>query len=305
MNKIFAAVFAAIFFIFSSCAAYAPSGKLFVTMLNIGQGDAFLIETPEQNVLLDTGDFDQRDNLISQLHAAGITHLEKIILTHPHADHIGGVRAVIDNFSVDQILDNGISSRSPFYKDYRTAELHFSNLKSGDVINLGGGVKFKVLNPAPEVVSAVNSRSQRSNANNESIVGKLTFGDFSMLFTGDIEKEIEDELLDCAYSDLQASILKAAHHGSKSSNSADFIHAVNPNFIFISAGKSNRYGHPHKAPLATFRQNFIPTENILCTAFNGFVRVESDGKNLLVFPEIFSDWVEEFSGEIISVTRID
>ena len=119
MNKIFAAVFAAIFFIFSSCAAYAPSGKLFVTMLNIGQGDAFLIETPEQNVLLDTGDFDQRDNLISQLHAAGITHLEKIILTHPHADHIGGVRAVIDNFSVDQILDNGISSRSPFYKKRR------------------------------------------------------------------------------------------------------------------------------------------------------------------------------------------
>jgi len=285
MNKIFAAIFAAIFFICNVCAAYAPDGKLFVTMLDIGQGDAFLIETPEQNILLDTGDFNQRDNLVKQLHDAGIARFERVILTHPHADHIGAVRAVLDNFPVDEILDNGIASHSPFYKNYRTAELKFSTLKDGDIINLGGGVKFKVFNPTPEILSDVAAR--RLNLNNSSIVGKLTFGDFSMLFTGDIEKEIEDELLERAYHDLKSTILKAGHHGSKTSNSPDFVYAVNPDFVLISAGKFNRHGHPHKAPLATFRENFIPTENILCTAFNGFVRVESNGKNLLVFPQKF------------------
>ena len=145
MDRIFAAVFGLLLFFCSVCNAYAPEGHLYVTMFDVEQGDSFLIETPAQNILLDTGDVSTRTTLVDKLKAAGITRLERIILTHPHADHIGGTRAVLDNFSVDEILDNGQSSPSPLYRDYRTAELPFNSLKAGDILDCGGGVKFKVL----------------------------------------------------------------------------------------------------------------------------------------------------------------
>ena len=274
MNKIFAAVFAAIFFICATCSAYAPEGKLFVTMLDVGQGDAFLIETPTQNILVDTGGVDSRKKLIAQLNELCIERLERVILTHPHADHIGGIRAVLDNFAVDEIFDNGFKSRSPLYKDYRNADLKISTLKAGDVLQFGDGVKFNVLTPNPLVTFA--------NVNNQSIVAKLTFGDFSMLFTADAEKSLEDFLTDY---DISATVLKAPHHGSKSSSSADFIANVKPEIVLISAGKNNSFGHPHKSTLRTYRENFILPQNIYCTAFNGRVRVESDGFNKAVITD--------------------
>ena len=301
MNKIFAAVFGLLFFIFNTCAAYTDEGKLRVTMLDVGQGDAFLVETPTQNILIDTGDIDANDKLLAGLNKAGVNRLERVILTHPHADHIGGIQAVLKNFLVDEIIDNGIASSSPLYKNYRNADVQFSTLKAGDIVDFGGGVQFKVLYPTAELVKAVTSKSQRSKPNNESIVGKLTFGDFSMLFTGDAEKAVEDEILS-PY--LKATILKAGHHGSRTSSSANFIANVRPEYVFISAGKNNRFGHPHNQALENYRVNFVIPEKIFCTAFNGSVVVETDGLNHIVLPERFNDWVESYSGEIITVTRL-
>ncbi|MBQ7454385.1 MAG: MBL fold metallo-hydrolase, partial [Selenomonadaceae bacterium] len=96
MRKIFAAVFGLLFFLFSNiCFAYSPEGKLFLTMLDVGQGDSFLIETPTQNILIDTGDVDAREKLVAKLQNLGVTRVEKIILTHPHADHIGGIEKLL------------------------------------------------------------------------------------------------------------------------------------------------------------------------------------------------------------------
>ena len=242
---------------------------------------------------------------MAELEKAGITRFERIILTHPHIDHIGGVRAVLDNYPVDEIIDNGVISANPLYLDYRTADVKFSNFKSGTVIDFGGGVKFKILSPISTTVRAVNSKSQKSNPNNESIVGRLSFGDFSMLFTGDIEKKVEQELAERATFDLQSTILKAPHHGSRTSSSEDFVFLVKPKFVFISAGANNKHHHPHNLPLEVYRMNFVLPENIFCTAFNGTVKVETDGTNYIVLPEIFSDWVEDYTGEIITVTRLD
>lgn len=295
MKKIFAAVFGLLFFIYSNvCSAYAPTGKCFVTMLDVGQGDAFLIETPYQNILLDSGDVNSRNNLVAQIKNAGVTRFERIILTHPHADHIGGVDAVLKNFPVDEITDNGYYSVSPLFTAYRKADVKFSTVRAGDVIDLGGGVKFRVLWP--------NRLVEAANVNDQSIVGKLTFGDFAMLFTGDIESAAEEFLID---SDLHANILKVAHHGSKTSSTPDFIAAVNPDFVFISAGKDNSFGHPHKITLETLRQNFILSEKIFCTAFNGSVCVETDGHNYTVAPEFNSDWIDNYIGAIITITRLD
>ena len=305
MHKIFAAVFGLLFFVCNICAAYAPEGKLFVTMLDIGQGDAFLIETPTQNVLIDTGDVEHRTELVNRLQNMGIARFERIILSHPHADHIGGVASVLENFPVDEISDNGIASPSPLYIGYHTANVKFSTLKAGDVIDLGGGVKFKVLYPTPAIVRNVNAGKQYSDPNNESIVGQLTFGDFAMLFTGDVEQLAEDALVETYNARLKSTILKAGHHGSKTSSTADFVNVVAPDYVFISAGKGNKFGHPHRQTLTTYRSYYVLPTNIFCTAFNGSVRAETDGKNTVILVANDVDWVVDYSKEIVTVTRLD
>lgn len=301
MKKIFAAVFGLLFFIYAvTCSAYTDEGKLRVSMLNVGQGDAFLIETHEQNILIDTGD--DKDKIIAELNKAGISRLERVILTHPHSDHIGAIQAVLDNFDVVEILDNGIVSPSPFYIKYRTAHIACRNLESGDTVNFGNRAYFKVLHPDTFLVNCVNSGVQRSNPNDESIVGRLTFGDFSMLFTGDVEKTIEADLI---AQNIKSTILKAGHHGSRTSSSANFVANVQPQFVFISAGKNNRFKHPHKKPLEIYRVNGVKPENIYCTAFNGTVVIETDGTDIKITPEIASSWVERYTGEVIIVTALD
>ena len=303
MNKIFMAVFGLLFFIANICSAYAPAGKLYVTMLDVGQGDAFLVETPSQNVLIDTGDVDRSDELVAELKNAGFTRFEQIILTHPHADHIGGVNSILGNFTVDTISDNGIVATSPLYLQYHTAEVKINTLKTGDVVDLGGGVKFKVLYPSASFVSDVNRGKRKVNYNDTSIVGKLIFGDFSVLFTGDAGKFVEDTLRENFQADLKSTILKAGHHGAKTSSTSEFINVVNPDYVFISAG--NSFGHPSKETLRNLRANFVLPENIFCTRFNGAVRVESDGKNYFITLEQGNDWIEEYSGERVTVTRLD
>lgn len=305
MKKIFfAAVMAAIFFVCSICSAYAPEGKLYLTMLDIGQGDAFLIETPTQNILIDTGDVDTRRRLVRQLNNAGITRLEKIILSHPHSDHIGGVKAILDNFPVDEIIDNGIASTNPLYAEYRSYPVMFTTAISGDVIDFGGGVKFRVFSPSADMVRAVNSKAQRGYANNESIVGKLIFGEFSIIFTGDAEQKLEESLFETYQFQLKSTILKASHHGSRTSSHPYFVAAVSPTYVIISAGKLNKFGHPHKQALATYRENAVLPENIFCTRFNGTVRIESDGKNQVIIVEKENDWVVDYTKEKITVQII-
>lgn len=304
MSKIFAAVFAALFLFYGTiCDAYAPEGKLFVTMLDVGEGDSFLIETPTQNILIDTGDVKSRRQLVSKLKNAGISRFERIILTHPHADHIGSVDAVLDNFTVDLISDNGVASASPYY-NYRD-KVPCDSLSAGDILDLGGGVYFHVFYPPKSLVNDVNSGAQRSRPNRECIVGKLTFGDFSVLFTADADKSVEDQLVESLQPQLKALFLKAGHHGSKSSSSRDFVASVAPDFVLISAGKANDFGHPSKDALAVFREFFVLPSNIFCTRFNGSVRIESDGKNNLIIVERDNDWVEDYTNERISVRRLD
>lgn len=295
MKKIFAAVFGLLFFIAATCSAYTDAGKLKVTMLDVGQGDAFLVETPEQNVLIDTGEISARSKLLTQLNDAGITRFEKIILTHPHADHIGNAKAVIDSFPVDLVIDNGKASDSPLYNNYVSTGIARQAAVSGDVLDFGGGAKFYVFLPA--------ANATLQGVNNQSIVGKLTFGDFSILFTGDIEKDAEKILCKSGVN-LESTILKACHHGSKTSNTDNFVAHVKPTFVFISAGLNNKFGHPHKSALRTYRENFVLDENIFCTAFNGQVTVETDGSNYIVIPEKVSDWVIDYTKEIVTVTRI-
>ena len=290
-------------------------GNLKISMLNVGQGDAILIQTGKQTVLIDTSDTDERDLLVKELEKFSVTKIDKLILTHPHADHIGSAKALInpskkelnanpylEKISVAEVYDNGIASTSPLYKSYMKAidakGITHNALKVGDTLDFGNSVKFNVLYPTPELVAAVND-GQKSDPNNESVVGKLTYKKFSMMFTGDAEKEAEAAILaNNKAKALKCDVLKSGHHGSYTASTKDFVAAVNPSYVLISCGpeeeRRNTYGHPHLEPLENYLEQGIDKKNILCTRWNGTITVISDGKNFSVQSEDNEDWVDKW-----------
>ena len=296
-------------------AAQNVNGNLKISMLNVGQGDAILIQTGKQTILIDTSDTDERDLLAAELEKFSVTKIDKLILTHPHADHIGSAKALInpskkeisanpylEKISVAEVYDNGIASTSPLYKSYMKAidakGVTHTALKVGDTLDFGNGVKFNVLYPTPELVKAVNG-GQKSDPNNESLVGKLTYKKFSMMFTGDAEKEVEAAILaNNKTKDLKCDVLKSGHHGSHTSSTKDFVAAVNPSCVLISCGpdeeRRNTYGHPHLEPLETYLEQGIDAKNILCTRWNETITVTSDGKNFSVEPQKKEDWIDKW-----------
>ena len=269
-------------------AASADKNKeLTVTMLNVGQGDAILIKTAEQTVLIDTSDLDEQEKLLAELKKAQVKRIDKLILTHPHADHIGGVDGVVlKDYEVGEVYDNGMPSKSKLYLNYmkklKQKNIPRHALTAGDVLDLGGGVSFKVLSPPKEVVEKGSKSTDNHDPNNESVVGKLIFGNFSMMFTGDAEQQAEKVMVDNFAGDLRSTLLKAGHHGSKTSSSAAFLRAVQPEGVLISCGAGNDYGHPHKQTMKKYQSLKL---KIYETDLNGTIVVTSDGKSYKIKPE--------------------
>lgn len=248
-------------------------GVLAVRMLDIGQGDAILIQQGGENVLVDSGDVGTRDKLIAQLKECGVTKIDKLIVTHAHADHIGGLEAVFDNFSVGDVYDSGVSGTTKLYRDYlktvKGKKIPFHAAKDGMDISVGGAhITFFSLT-APVL------KDNKPDLNNNSIVFRLHFGNFSMLFTGDMEQVAEDKLLGRYGSQLASQVLKVGHHGSRTSSSTEFLKVVKPEAALISVGAGNDYGHPHQAALRRLEQGKI---KIWRTDQNGMITIETDGK---------------------------
>ena len=258
----------------------AAQGNIRIKMLNVGQGDAILIQTSEQNVLIDTSDVDERDKLRAELKKAGVQKIDKVILTHPHADHIGGMDVLLDgSYTIGTVYDNGMPSTSKLYLGYRkklkSLNITHQALEEGDVLDLGDGAKFTVLSPSEKLVAAGQQKGYKHDPNNESIVGRLSFGSFSMLFTGDAEKETEQSILTGHAAELKSTVLKSPHHGSKTSSSKEYLRAVQPEVCLISCGQNNDYGHPHKETLKKYQAIHA---KVYETDKNGTITVQSDGK---------------------------
>ncbi|MEG6586823.1 ComEC/Rec2 family competence protein [Dendrosporobacter sp. 1207_IL3150] len=253
--------------------------QLMIKVIDIGQGDAALLRTAEQTILIDTGDISERDKLVSFLKKQDIKVIDKVIITHPHADHLGGMDAVLDNFDVKQVYDSGITTTTKVYRQYLTdikkKNIPFKVVTGGENIDFGGGVTFNVLAPEKPFI-------EESELNNNSIVGKVAFGKVSMLFTGDIEKEAEAKLIKNYSPKLKATILKSPHHGSETSSSMAFLRAVSPEVITISLGANNDYHHPHAKVLKRYKEL---KSQILQTDLAGTITIVTDGQSYNITKE--------------------
>lgn len=267
----------------ASAATVTDSDKaLHVSMLNVGQADATLIQYKGKNMLIDTGDVDSRDALVKQLKDKKVKTLDVVLITHPHGDHLGGMAALFKAFQIKQIYDNGQAANTAMYKNYlkniKTKNIAYKALKKGDTITLGDDVKFAVLSPGkPFTKENTQGVSESGLTNDNSIVCKMTYGTFSIMFTGDAQKEVEEQLLkNYKGAELQANVLKVGHHGSKTSSSPAFVAAVKPADATISCGVNNQYKFPHKPTLDTLKKYHV---NVYRTDKDGIISIISDGSS--------------------------
>lgn len=267
-------------------AAQTKDGALEVKVLDIGQGDAILIRTADQTIFIDTGDLDEHPKLEAALKKENIKTVDKLIITHPHADHLGGASVLFKNCEVKAVYDNGEPTTTKFYRDYlktiKSKSIPYKALVDGDVLDFGG-VSFHVLSPTAEMVKEGGKKNGKPNLNINSIVGRLEYGDFTMLFTGDAEKETEKSTLSRhSAADLKSLVLKSPHHGSKTSSTTAFLKAVTPEVVAISCGAGNDYGHPHKEVLERYKKFNI---KVYRTDQGGTIAITSDGKTYSVKEE--------------------
>lgn len=246
-----------------------------VTMVDVGQGDSiFLRSMKGDTILIDVGgkvtfgskekwqEASQTSNaektLIPYLQARGVSQIDHLVLTHTDTDHIGDLEEVAKRFKIKEIcVSQGALTKPSFVKRLRTLKRPVRTLKAGDNLPMMGS-KLQVLYP----------NKVGDGGNNDSIVlyGKLLGSSF--LFTGDLEKEGEEELM-VSYPNLKASVLKAGHHGSKGSSSEAFLDQLQPSLALVSAGENNRYKHPNDETLERFKERHI---KVLRTDQNGAIR---------------------------------
>jgi competence protein ComEC len=257
---------------------FVTQGRLQIYALDVGQGDSALIITPEgKSVLIDAGPPQAGDEVVAELRKKNVRSLDLAVATHPHADHIGGMRPVIENFEVKNFLDSGKDYTSKEYERMRRAILEkgikFIPAKKGMKFDLDSGVKIEVLNPQGngQWIEKVREGGSLENAN--SVVLRLSYGNFAMLFTGDAETETEEAIMNSS-AQLRAQVLKVGHHGSRYATSARFLKEVGPEAAVISCGADNRYGHPTKQTLDRLRKAGV---NIFRTDQNGEIAIVSDG----------------------------
>lgn len=227
------------FFVYAVVKTSVPQ-RLCATFLDVGQGDAAVVELPDRNVVVvDTGG---NGSAVSRyLRSRGITTIHALALSHGQSDHAGGLRTLIEEFDVKEVWDNGRLR----YPEGSLKEAAHRRLERGEVLS-GRGYAITVLHPYEGFVP---SGSGYEAENNDSLVLKIQGGGVSFLFTGDLGKEGQESLLPLG-GYLKSTVLKAPHHGSKSSGSAAFFGAVDPEVAVISVGRNNRYGHPHEEVLA-------------------------------------------------------
>lgn len=244
------------------------------TALNIGQGDALFFETSShQQMLIDGGPDNTVVEQLGRVMPFFDRTIDVVVMTHPDADHSTGLIAVARKYHIKKFVFTGIVGKTATYKtllrelDRRHVPLQY--VHAGDQLTFSDSSTFAVLGP----LESWEGKST-DKANNTSVVGKFQFHNFSVLTTGDIEKEVEAQLVNAYGSRLHGTILKVAHHGSHTSSSEPFLKAVDPEAAVISVGLNNKFHHPHQDVLDRYMAFHIP---VFRTDLLGPITISSDG----------------------------
>lgn len=294
----------------------ASGGELIVRVLDVGpiNGDSILISSPAgRTVLIDAGDTTKGKAVVEALKRHNVQQIDYFIATHPHPDHIGGAAEVFKAVKVLNVIDNGQEPSVPpelappkpaagtkkpaakptpkprtrqpasitkFYEDYKaglaSSGAKYEVAQPGTKYDLGGGALLTILAPSEPFFTREQMRGGGNEPNANSIVARLDYGSFSMLFAADAEDQTEHRLLTKDLN-LDARVLKVSHHGSKYASSTDFLNRVKPEMAIISCGAWNRYGHPSQAVLDRLRAA-SPAMKLYRTDLHGEITLTTRGK---------------------------
>ena len=263
----------------SAAAITMPDDELHVSFLDVGQGDAILIQRGSQQVLIDGGGSPQTLVLeLGERMPFWDRTIELVVLTHPHDDHLSGLVEVLERYRVEQVLYPDLEYDSSLYEQWEELieEKNIASMpaQAGQEIDLGDGVTMTVLHPPATLLEGTGS-----DINNNSAVLRLDTGRVNFLFTGDIEREAEFRII-AGGSELDCTVLKVGHSGSATSTSDDFLAAASPQLAVISVGE-NPYGHPHDEVVAKLEEN-LGEENVFRTDEQGTIEFITDGEELWV-----------------------
>jgi competence protein ComEC len=264
-----------------SVALTTPDNKLHVSFLDVGQGDAILIQTPNgQNILIDGGPDPQKINLeLGEKLPFWDRTIDFVVCTQPQADHVTGLVDILRRYKVKQVLEPGISNNASIYQEWlRLIEdkgIEYNIARAGQEIDLGNGIKLEVLNPPAKLFQGTSD-----DVNNNGVVLRLSWNEVSFLFTADIREEVEFELIG-QRANLKSTVLKVSHHGSKTSTSQQFLTAVDPEVAVISVGEDNPFGHPHSEVMERLIDR-LGEDNVYRTDEDGTIEFITDGEKLWV-----------------------
>ena len=253
------------------------SNEMKVIFIDVGQGDSTLVIFPNKKTLLvDAGERNQSEVVMAVMKDNNITKLDVVIGTHPHSGHLDGLIKILKKIPVDQIYDSGIKYHTRAYKDYMRAiakyQIPFTLAKDGNTISIDPKVDVRILNP-PDPLFAGSG----NDIDNNSVVLKITYSDFSMILPGDVQQIAEESLLG---SGIDSDVMLAAHHGGNNSNNIAFLRTITPDVVMIFAGENNSLGYPTKQSLDRLKQ--VKIENILRTDIDGTIILTTDGSKYTV-----------------------
>lgn len=245
-----------------------------VHYLDVGQGDSIYIELPNnETMLIDAAESYQSENIINYLKNLNYQKIDYVIGTHPHTDHIGGLKDIINTFEIGKIYMPKVVSTTKTYESLLMAikdkNLKINTAKSGTSIIDTDALKINILAP---------NNSTYTELNNYSVVTKITYGTTKFLFMGDAEKLSENEIKE----NVTADVIKIGHHGSNTSSSIDFIKKVNAKYGIISVGLNNKYNLPKEETITNWENSGT---KIYLTSINGTITAISDGTNIKIESE--------------------
>jgi len=264
-------------FVWFGSTSTTGTNLLTVSFLDVGQGDAIHIVTPDgYEVLIDGGATSAVLRELANGRSFFDREIDLVIATHPDADHVGGLVDVLERYQVANVLTTNVNHDTPAAGAFEEAVLAESGAvivfaEAGQEILLGASTTMTILSP----------RGDTSNwqSNNASIIAKLSYGEIDFMLTGDAPSGIEDYLVSVYGEFLESEVLKLGHHGSKTSTSELFLRAVSPEVTVVSAGKDNRYGHPSSAVVERVSEYGA---GIVSTAEGGTIRFVTDGKEFWI-----------------------